>query len=401
MSKLTDRTIKAIKTDGRYGDGRGLWFIRRGGSTTWALRWMRAGKAREMSLGPYPEIGLADARQAALDARRLILAGGDPIEARRASRGADGRTFEATALEYIEAHKAGWRNVKHGAQWLATLKAYAFPTIGPKPVQAIMTDDVLAILKPLWQAKPETASRLRGRVEAVLDYAKSRGWRSGENPAAWRGHLDNLLPARSKVAAVVHHAAVPWRDLPGLYERITTGEGISARCLAFAILTASRSGEARGARWSEIDLAARVWTIPGSRMKAGKPHRVPLSDAAMAILYAMQAHKRGDDSLVFPGGVVGKPMSDVALNKALAAAGGDAFTVHGFRSTFRDWTAEATSTPREIAEAALSHTNKDKVEAAYLRGDHFDRRRVLMDAWAVHCERVPSANVVPIGQARA
>ncbi len=401
MTKLTDRAIKAIKSDGRYGDGHGLWFVRRGGSTTWALRWMRSGKAREMGLGPYPEVGLSEARQAALDARRLILAGGDPIATRKASKRTDGQTFEATALEYIEAHKAGWRNAKHGAQWLATLRTYAFPMIGPKPVQAIGTDDVLAILKPIWTTKPETATRLRGRIESVLDYAKSRGWRTGENPAAWRGHLDNLLPARSKVAAVVHHPAVPWRDLPAIYERIAAGGGISSQCLAFTILTAARSGEARGAEWDEIDLDARIWTIPGSRMKAGKSHRVPLSDAAMAILHALQAHKRAADGFLFPGGVVGRPMSDVALNKALAAAGGDAFTVHGMRSTFRDWAAEATSTPREIAEAALSHSNKDKVEAAYLRGDYFERRRALMAAWAAHCVQVSSANVVPIGQARA
>ncbi|HQT86612.1 MAG: integrase [Acidiphilium sp. 37-64-53] len=397
MSKLTDRAIKAIKADGRYGDGRGLWFVRRGGSTAWHFRWMREGKARECSLGAYPVVTLAEARTAALDARRLIAGGGDPIEARKASKATGGRTFESVALEYIEAHKAGWRNAKHGAQWLATLAAYAFPIIGAKPVQAVTTDDILAILKPLWQARPETATRLRGRVESVLDYAKSRGWRAGENPAAWRGHLDNLLPARSKVSAVVHHAAVAWRDLPGLYERIAAGGGISSRCLAFTILTAARSGEARGCRWDEIDLDARAWTIPGSRMKAGKPHRVPLSDAAVAILSAMQPLQRGADGLVFPGGVVGKPMSDVALNKALAAAGGEAVTVHGMRSTFRDWAAEATGTPREIAEAALAHTNRDKVEAAYLRGDHFDRRRVLMDAWAAHCERVPAANVVQIG----
>ena len=302
MSKLTDRTIKAIKSDGRYGDGAGLWFIRRGGSTTWSLRWMRGVKTHEMSFGPYPEIGLSDARRAAMDAKRVIVAGGDPIEARKASKVADGPPFEATALEYIEAHKAGWRNAKHGAQWLATLTAYAFPVIGKKPVQAIGTDDVLAILNPLWKAKPETATRLRGRIEAVLDYAKSRGWRRGENPAAWRGHLDNLLPARSKVAAVVHHAAAPWRDLPSIYERIAAGGGISSRCLAFTILTAARSGEARGARWDEIDLDAATWTIPGSRMKAGKPHRVPLSDAALTILRAMQPHQRAADGLVFPGG---------------------------------------------------------------------------------------------------
>jgi integrase len=205
------------------------------------------------------------------------------------------------------------------------------------------------------------------------------------------------LPARSKIAAVVHHAAVPWRELPALYERIATSSSISSQCLAFAILTASRSGEARGARWNEIDLAACVWAVPPVRMKAGRPHRVPLSDPAMAILRAMQPHQRAADSLVFPGGVVGKPLSDVALNKALAAAGGAAFTVHGLRSTFRDWAAEATGTPREVAEAALAHTNRDKVEAAYLRGDHFDRRRVLMAAWAAHCLREPGANVVLLG----
>ncbi len=357
---------------------------------------MRDGKPREMGLGPYPEIGLADAREAALEARRVILAGGDPIEARKAARAATGRAFEAVTLEYIESHKAGWRNPKHAAQWQATMIAYAFPAIGAKPVAAVSTDDVLTILKPIWQVKPETASRVRGRIEAVLDFAKSRGWRSGENPAAWRGHLDNLLPARSKVAAVVHHAAVPWRDLAALFERIDVAGSTSSRCLLFAILTAARSGEVRGARWDEIDLAARTWTIPGSRMKAGKPHRVPVSDAAMAILRAMQPHQRGADGLVFPGGRTGQPMSDVALAKALAAASGDAFTVHGFRSTFRDWAAEATNTPREIAEAALAHVNRDRVEAAYLRGDHFERRRALMDAWAAFCSRGDGASVVLI-----
>ena len=401
MSKLTDRTIRAIKADGRYGDGRGLWFVRRGGSTTWAMRWMRGGKAREMSLGPYPEIGLADARQAALEARRLILAGGDPIEARKARKGADGRTFETVALEYIEAHRAGWRNEKHGAQWLATLAAYAFPAIGAKPAQAIGTDHVLAILKPLWTAKPETASRLRGRIEAVLDYAKSRGWRAGENPAAWRGHLDNLLPARAKVAAVAHHPAVPWREIGTVMARLAESKGTAARCLQFAVLTAARSGEARGARWAEIDLDGGLWVVPGERMKAGKDHRVPLSEPALAVLREMEPLKRARDGLVFPGGRPGSPLSDVALAKALRVAGGGDATVHGMRSAFRDWAAEATSFPREIAEAALAHSNRDKVERAYLRGDALDKRRLLMTQWAEHCTRSPDAlaDVLPLRRA--
>ncbi len=395
MGKLTDRTIKAITRNGRHGDGAGLALFVRGGSRLWVFRWMAAGKTHEMGLGTYPETTLAEARDAALAARRVVKSGGDPLADRKASKAVTGKTFESVSIEYIESHRAGWKNAKHAGQWMATLTAYAFPVIGAKPVQAIVTDDVLAILKTIWTAKPETATRLRGRIEAVLDYAKSRGWRSGENPAQWKGHLDNLLPARSKVAAVIHHAAVPWRELPAIFERIESNSAVSSQCLAFCILTASRSGEARGARWDEIDPESCTWTIAGARMKAAKPHRVPLSDAAMSVITAMKPLKNAPDGLVFPGGVVGKAMSDVALNKALATAGGDAFTVHGFRSTFRDWAAEATGSPREIAEAALAHTNKDKVEAAYLRSDHFDRRRDLMAAWANHCCR-QSANIVQL-----
>lgn len=409
MGKLTDRGIKAITADGRHGDGAGLALFVRGGSRLWVYRWMTAGKPHEMALGTYPEVTLAEARDAALAARRVVKSGGNPLADRQAAKAVTGRTFEAVAAEYIESHRAGWKNAKHGAQWASTLETYAFPTIGQMPVQAIGTDDVLAILKTIWITKPETATRLRGRIESVLDYAKSRGWRTGENPAAWRGHLDNLLPARSKVAAVVHHAAVPWRELPALFDRIQTSSAISSQCLAFTILTAARSGEARGARWNEIgvvkitterggvatEVSINVWTIPASRMKAGREHRIPLSDAAMAVLEAMKPHKRADDSLVFPGGVIGKPMSDVALNKALAVAGGDA-TVHGFRSSFRDWAAEATGTPREIAEAALAHANRDKVESAYMRGDHIEKRREMMEVWAAHCGSVHKGNVVSI-----
>ncbi|MDE8344178.1 MAG: site-specific integrase, partial [Acidocella sp.] len=294
------------------------------------------------------------------------------------------------------AHAAGWRNAKHGAQWAATLEAYAFPVIGAHSVAAISTSDVLDILRPIWTEKPETASRLRGRIEAVLDYAKAQGWRSGENPAAWKGNLDNLLPARSKVARVTHHPAIPYADLPPVMARLLDAEPVSARCLAFAILTAARSGEARGARWDEIDVDAATWTVPGERMKAGRPHRVPLSEAALDILRAIQPLQRGLDGLVFPGGKAGRPLSDVALSKALVAAAGEGFTVHGCRSSFRDWCAEQTSYASEIAEAALAHTNRDKVEAAYQRSDLIERRARLMQDWSDYLTRPAGGAVVPI-----
>lgn len=397
MGKLTEKAIRAIKTDGRHGDGGGLYLVKRGGSTAWHLRWMRAGRAREMSLGSYPEISLSMARERALEGRRAIREGKDPIAAKATERGLEGHTFAKVAKDYIATHQAGWRNPKHAAQWSSTLEAYVYPTIGRLPISAITTDHVVRILRPIWESKTETASRVRGRVEAVLDYAKARGWRAGENPAAWRGHLDHILPARSKVARVQHHAAVPWRDLPAVMLRLADSEGMSARCLRFATLTASRSSEARGARWSEIDLEASLWTIPDSRMKAGKDHRVPLSPEAIAILTPLREVSAGPDALVFPGGREGRPLSDVALAKALAAAAGEGFTVHGMRSAFRDWAAEATNYPREIAEAALAHTNKDKVEAAYLRGDHLDKRRRLMADWAGFLSRPMSAGeIVPI-----
>lgn len=397
MGKLTEKAIRAIKTDGRHGDGGGLYLVKRGGSTTWHLRWMRAGRAREMSFGSYPEIGLAAAREMALEARRAIREGKDPIAAKAAERGLEGHTFEVVAGDYIAAHRAGWRNPKHAAQWTSTLTQYAYPIIGRLPVSAIATEHVVRILRPIWETKTETASRVRGRIEAVLDYAKARGWRAGENPAAWRGHLDHILPPRSKVARVEHHPAVPWRDLPAVIGRLEESDGMSARCLRFVILTAARSSEARGARWSEIDLEAGLWTVPGSRMKAGRDHRVPLTEEATAILAPLREVAAGPDALIFPGGREGRPLSDVALAKALAAAAGEGFTVHGMRSTFRDWAAEVTGYPREVAEAALAHANKDKVEAAYLRGDHLEKRRRLMADWATFLARpAVGGEVIPI-----
>jgi integrase len=370
------------------------------------FRYKVQGKTHWMGLGPESDYTLAEAREAARQCRRQLREGIDPIEARQAAKAAamveTGQTFEAVADLYIAAHKAGWRNEKHGKQWRATLEAYAFPLIGNKPVQAVTGGDVLAILEPIWADKTETASRVRGRIENVLDYAAARQWRTGENPARWKGNLDHLLPDRAKVAKVEHHAAIPWQDMPALVAKLAESKGTAALCLRFLILTAARSGEARGARWNEIDLDGKTWTVPAARMKAGQEHRVPLSAAALAILTPMLPLKKKVDDLVFPGGRAGSPLSDVALNKALATAGGADFTVHGMRSTFRDWAAESTSYAREIAESALAHTNKDKVEAAYLRGDHFKKRGLLMDAWAAYATSpAPTGKVVGIRQARA
>lgn len=343
-----------------------------------------------MGLGPDSLVSLADARDAAIDARRLLRKGIDPIEHRRAAakakaaEAASAKTFEAVEDEFIASHKAGWKNEKHGDQWKATLKAYAYPVFGQKPVSEVTVDDVLECLQPIWEAKPETASRVRGRIENILDYARTRGWREGENPARWKGHLDHLLPARAKIARVQHHAALPWRELPAVMDKLAAAGGTSALCLRFTILTAARSGEARGARWHEIDMTAKVWTLPPERMKAGQAHRVPLSDAALAILKQLLPLKKEPDDLVFPGGKKKRPLSDVAVSKALGAVV-DGVTVHGMRSAFRDWAAEASTYPREVAEVALAHRNPDRVEAAYRRSDLFEQRTRMMGDWESYC----------------
>jgi len=386
--KLTALGVKRLTKPGHHGDGGGLYFRIADGRRSWMFRYKTNGVQHWLGLGPDGDFSLAEAREAARECRRQLKAGIDPLEARKAAKAAAleliGQTFEAVADKYIEAHKAGWRNEKHGDQWKATLKAYAYPVIGKKPVAAVTVADVLEILEPIWREKSETASRLRGRVENVLDYAKTRGWRAGENPARWKGHLDHLLPARAKIAKVQHHAALPWADLPAVMGKLAAATATSSLCLRFTVLTAARSGEARGARWNEIDMAGKIWTIPGARMKAGQPHRVPLSDAALAVLTATEPLRKAPDGLVFPGGKTNHPLSDVAVSKALAgvAAG---VTVHGMRSTFRDWAAESTAYPREVAEGALAHTNRDKVEAAYRRSDLFDQRARMMAQWAAFC----------------
>ncbi len=394
-----------------YADGAGLYLlVGPTGAKSWIYRFMLNGKAREMGLGPVHTIGLAEARKRAQEHRRQRLDGIDPLDARKTARAkakleaAKAITFKACAEKYIKAHSAGWRNEKHAAQWTATLTTYAYPKIGALPVAAVDTGLVTQILSPLWAAKPETASRVRGRIESVLDYAGTHGWRSGENPARWRGHLENVLPRRAKVRKVEHHAALPWGQIGAFMVDLAKQEGVAALALRFAILTAARTGEVIGARWSEIDLQAGLWTVPGDRMKAGREHRVPLAETALEVLREAAKQRDGTDeaALVFPGGKPGKGLSNMALLALLRRMKRDDLTAHGFRSTFRDWAAE-TGQPADIAEAALAHVVGDKTVVAYQRGDLLERRRKLMHAWATFTGRKapPDGVVVPLRTARA
>jgi integrase len=395
--RLTALKVAKANRPGIYGDGGGLYLrVTNEGTKNWIFRFMLNGRARWMGLGPVALYTLQEARGKALEARRLRHEGIDPIDARRAARGrerleaAKAITFKECAENYIKAHRVGWRNCKHAAQWGATLATYAHPVFGRLPVQAVDTALVIKVLEPIWATKPETAGRVRGRIESILDWAKARGYREGENPARWRGHLDKLLPARSKVRKVEHHAALPYTELPNFLQALREQEGVGARALEFTILTAARTGETIGATWAEMDFRENIWNIPAKRMKAGEEHRVPLSARAVAILKEMQAcrHTEDENAFVFPGLKIGKSLSNMAFLMLLRRMGKD-LTAHGFRSTFRDWAAERTSFQNHIVEKALAHAVSDKVEAAYRRGDLFDKRRKLMDAWAVYCEGPP------------
>jgi integrase len=367
---------------GFHADGGNLYLrVKDSGARAWVFRYKAAGKVRELGLGPLHTRSLADARKLAEAMRKAIAEGSDPAALLRQSEQPKGKTFADCAADLIEAKRPGWRNAKHAQQWANTLRDYAFPVIGHKPPAEVTLADVKAILLPLWAEKTETATRLRQRIEAVLDFAAVHGLADGaRNPARWKGTLDKVLPAPRKVTARQHHAAAPYADVPRIMAALAEMTHVSALCLRFAILTAARSGEARGCRWDEIDFEAATWTIPAHRMKAARPHRVPLSDAALSILRTMQALRRPGADLVFPGGR-GSLLSDVAVNKTLHAVA-PGVTVHGFRSAFRTWAEEQTSYPRSVTEAALAHANADKVEAAYQRSDLFERRRELMRAWA-------------------
>jgi integrase len=388
VQKLSALGVARTKADGLYGDGLGLYLQVRNGAKSWIFRYGSGGR-RYLGLGPCHTVSLSDAREKARTARRQLLDGMDPIEAKRQARAnsrvaaASAMTFAQSASSYITTHAAGWKNAKHAAQWTATLETYAFPMIGALPVAAIDTGLVIRVLEPIWNSKNETASRVRGRIESILDWAKVSGLRTGENPARWKGHLDHLLAARSKVAAVEHHAALAYRELPAFMAEIERQSGSTgAMALRFAILTAARTGEVIGATWSEIDLNARLWTIPAARMKGRREHRVPLSGPVVQILNTMAGLRTSSSDYIFPGQRKGKPLSDMSLLAVLKRMGRADLTTHGFRSTFRDWAAETTTFPSEVVEMALAHAVSSKVEAAYRRGDLFQKRRELMDAWA-------------------
>lgn len=404
-AKLSPAQVRNASTQGMYGDGAGLWLnVGPTGGKSWVYRFMLDGKAREMGLGPLHTISLADARGRALVCRKQVLDGIDPLEARDAKRkaqkaeAAKAITFRACAAKYIAANRSGWKNEKHAAQWDATLEAYVFPTIGDLAVAAVDTGLITSILLPIWATKSETASRVRGRIESILSFATTHGWRSGENPARWRGHLANVLPKKSKVTTIEHHAALPWRKVGAFMESLAEQNGVAALALRFTILAAARTGEIIGATWAEIDLQHAVWTVPGDRMKAGREHRVPLSDSAAAVLREAAKLGQGSDQPIFPGAKHGAALSNMAMLALLRRMGRGDLTAHGFRSTFRDWAAE-TGQPNDIAEAALAHSVGDKTAAAYQRGDLLDRRRRLMEAWAAFCARpAADANVVDLRQ---
>lgn len=401
LHKLSATKVNKIVKPGRYGDGGGLWLQvtetqRKDGpaiAKSWLFRYMLNGKARQMGLGAVHTVSLAEARERARAARALLLDGIDPIDHKDAQRqqaiaeAVERITFKDAADKYITAHKAGWRNEKHAEQWRATLQSYAYPVIGGMAVAAVDTAHVLEVLEPIWTTKTETASRVRGRIEAVLDWAKARRYRKGENPARWRGHLDKLLPAPSKVRRVKHRTALPYVEVPGFMERLRDNDSVSAKALEFTILTAARTGETIGARWSEIDIDAKLWIVPGERTKSGREHRVPLTDRAIEIL-ASVPREEGNDH-VFIGARKAKGLSNMSMLELLRGMVENGLTVHGFRSSFRDWAAEQTNFPRELAEAALAHVLSDKTEAAYQRGDLLAKRRRMMEAWARYCASPP------------
>lgn len=402
VEKLTALGVNRAKEPGYYGDGGGLYLqVSKTGTKSWIFRYVRSGRERQMGLGPLHTVTLAQAREHARSCRSTLLAGGDPLELRKAEQlenaleRAKAVSFDDCATSYIAAHRSSWRNEKHAAQWESTLATYASPVIGKLPIAAVDTALVVKVLQPIWTEKNETALRLRGRIESILDWATVSRLRVGDNPARWRGHLDHLLADPKRSERIAHHPALPWQEVGSFMSELRQREGTAARAVEFGILTAARSGEIRGARWNEVDLEAAVWTVPASRMKGKREHRVPLSSAAMAVLKS--APRLGD--LIFPGRRHESELSDMSLTAVLRRMGRDDITMHGFRSTFRDWCAESVvnSFPREVCEHALAHSLPDKVEAAYRRGDLIEKRKVLMQVWADYCGKIQtSATVAPL-----
>ena len=405
-ARLTVKEVQRKTNAGLHGDGGGLWLqITKTGVKSWLFRFMVKGKAYGMGLGPLHSVTLAEARHKAANARRLLVEGINPLEERRrlhaqdAANRARTMSFAACSAQYIAAHRAAWKNAKHAEQWSSTLQTYVHPVIGKLPVGDIDTALIVKVLtqrdpkgNSFWEVKNETASRVRGRIEAILGWATTSGFRSGDNPARWKGNLENLLANISKRSRVKNHPSLPWQQVDAFMSSLDKREGIAARAVEFTILTACRSNEVRGARWSEIDLDAKIWTIPSSRMKAGREHEVPLSDEAIALLKRLHA----SSELVFPG-IQNQVLSDMSLTQVIRRMvrdgqvwtdrDGRTVTVHGFRSTFRMWAAEATNYPREVAEHALAHQLPDAVERAYQRGTQFAKRIELMRDWGSLCKR--------------
>ena len=403
VKRLKDLQIRRLSQPGSYPDGEGLYLqVRTSGAKDWFYRYEVDGKGRKRGLGSYPTISLEQARDDALECRQLRQQGIDPVDYAKAQRQkealdeAKSFTFKECALAYINSHNRGWKNRKHESQWRNTLDTYAYPTIGDIGVQDIDIGLVMDVLEPIWYEKTETASRVRQRIENILDWATVKQYRSGDNPALWRGRLDKLLPKRVKVQKPVHFPAMDYRELPEYFRALRKRDSVATRALAFTILTAARNGEARAVTSDELDIKGKVWTIPDSRMKADREHRVPLSAEALKIIKEMEPFRRHTDNFIFPGQAHAKPISEASLLKVVKQQD-KTLTVHGFRSSFRDWCAEQTSFPREVAEAALAHSVRDKTEAAYQRGDLFEKRRKLMDQWAQYClKEKGKARVVPI-----
>ena len=391
LHKLSARSVAIETKPGRHADGGNLYLnVTKTGARSWVFMFKLAGRQREMGLGSVRDVSLAKARDLAATARQAVAEGRDPLQARQAVAV---QTFGECADAYIEAMRPGWRNAKHAAQWTMTLTKYAEPLRGLL-VSEVDTAAVLDVLQKLWARTPETAERLRGRIESVLDAAKAKGLRSGENPARWRGHLDQLLPKRQRLSRG-HHAALPFVELPAFMAALRGSNGLSARALELTILTAARSGEALGAEWDEFDLDAALWTIPPVRMKGGREHRVPLSAEAVAIIRGLEQSRRG--RFLFPGPNAERPLSNMAMGMLLRRLKVDV-TTHGFRSTFRDWASETTSFSHEVCGMALAHVIANKAEAAYRRGDLFEKRRLLMEAWASFCAEPVNGKVVRLAE---
>jgi integrase len=395
INRLSDRAVRAKDAKGLYADGGGLYLqVSAGKSKSWIFRFKRDGKTRDMGLGGWPSISLADAREKAAEARRHHAQGKDPIAARDAAlakarlEAARAVTFKQCAEALIGSHEGTWRNPKHRQQWRNTLKTYAYPVIGNLPVADVDTPLVLKIIEPIWHTKTETAKRVRGRIERVLNSAKAKGFRQGENPAQWRGHLDQILPAPSKVRRVIHHPALPYRELPALMAALRSRDSISARALEFTILNAARTNEALGATFDEINDRTKLWTVPAERMKGHREHNVPLTARALAIVEEMNAQRISD--YIFPGMRKDEPLSDMAMLELVRGFGlldkaGAGITVHGFRSTFKDWAMEQTTYPDFLSEMALAHISGDKAREAYARAELIKKRRALMNAWEAFC----------------